>query len=276
MVFLVTALHVTQDLRRVFLGRLLHQHGLEAALQRRVALDVLAVVVEGGGADDANLATRQGWLQDVGGVDGAFGGARAHQRVHLIDEEDAVARGLDLFQHLLQALLELAAVLGAGDQSAHVEGDQTLAVQGFRHVIGDDLLGQRLHDSGLADAGLAHEHGVVLGPAGEDLNGPLQLLLAAPNGVQLVVAGQGRQVDAQLVEDRCPGRCGGAAAAALLLARGNALAEQPLRLRTDLVQRDAQALKNARGHSLALSHEADEQVLGPDVVVGHAPGFVDS
>jgi hypothetical protein len=41
--------------------------------------------------------------------------------VDLVDEEDDVARGgLDLVDDGLQPLLELAAVLGAGDEQAHV------------------------------------------------------------------------------------------------------------------------------------------------------------
>jgi hypothetical protein len=39
--------------------------------------------------------------------------------------------------------------------------------------LADDLLGQALDDRGLADAGLADEHRVVLGAAAEDLHHPL-------------------------------------------------------------------------------------------------------
>src|SRR5262249_5337506 len=61
----------------------------------------------------------------VRGVHRAFGGAGAHDRVQLVDEEDDVAAGsLHLFQDRLQAFLELAPELGAGDQRPHVERDQ--------------------------------------------------------------------------------------------------------------------------------------------------------
>src|SRR5216683_862462 len=84
---------------------------LEAALEGGVLLDVLAVLVQRGRADALNLAARQGGLQDVGGIDGAFRRSRAHQRVELVDEEHHLATGADLIEDLLQALLELAAVL---------------------------------------------------------------------------------------------------------------------------------------------------------------------
>src|SRR3982750_3215371 len=43
------------------------------------------------------------------------------QRVQLVDEQDDVAAGLDLLEHLLQALFEVTAVAGAGDQGAQVQ-----------------------------------------------------------------------------------------------------------------------------------------------------------
>ncbi len=48
---------------------------------------------------------------------------------------------LDFLEYGLQAVLELAAVLGAGDQRAHVELDKVAVAQGARHVAGHDTLG---------------------------------------------------------------------------------------------------------------------------------------
>ena len=62
-------------------ARLVDVDGLEAALQGGVALDVLAVFVEGGSADGLQVAAREGGLEDVGGVDRAFGSARADEGV---------------------------------------------------------------------------------------------------------------------------------------------------------------------------------------------------
>ena len=49
------------------------------------------------------------------------GRAGADQGVDLVDEEDRVRLVLQLLEHALQALLEVAAVLGAGQQRAHVQ-----------------------------------------------------------------------------------------------------------------------------------------------------------
>ena len=122
-VLLVALAHAAQDRDRLLDGRLLDLDRLEAPLQRRVALDVLAVLVERGRADGLQLAAGQRRLEDVGRVDRALGRAGADQRVQLVDEEDRAGL-LDLVDDLLEPLLELAAVLGAGDQRADVERHQ--------------------------------------------------------------------------------------------------------------------------------------------------------
>lgn len=59
----------------------LHAHGLEAALQGGVLLNIAAILVQRGGPHRPPFAPRQGRLQQVGGVQAApFHTARAHQR----------------------------------------------------------------------------------------------------------------------------------------------------------------------------------------------------
>ena len=80
-----------QDRDRLGQVWLIDKDRLEAALQGSILLDVLAELVERGGADALDLATSERRLQDVGGVDGAFGRARAHQGVELVDEKNHLA-----------------------------------------------------------------------------------------------------------------------------------------------------------------------------------------
>ena len=172
-------------------ARLADEDRLEAPLQRRVLLDVLAVLVQGGRADAVQLAAGQHRLEHVRGVHRALGRARPDDGVELVDEQDDLAgRVGDLLQDRLQALLELAAILGAGHHRAEVERDDPLVLEPLRHVAAGDPLGQALDDRGLADAGLADQDRVVLGPAGEDLDDPADLLVAADDRVEL--AGRGR------------------------------------------------------------------------------------
>jgi hypothetical protein len=123
--------------------------------------------------------------------------------VQLVDEEDDLALGLDdLLEGGLEPLLELAAELRARDHAGQVERDEAGAVQRLRDVAGVDAQGQALGDRGLADAGLADQDGVVLAPAGEDLDGLLDLGRAAHHGVDAAVLGVSRQVTAEGVQGR--------------------------------------------------------------------------
>ncbi|GJE35799.1 hypothetical protein LDDCCGHA_6019 [Methylobacterium oxalidis] len=186
---LVLLLDAAQDRDRVLDGGLGHEDRLEAPGERRVLLHVLAVLVERGGADAVQLAAGERGLQEVRGVHGPVRLAGADERVHLVDEQDDAALGrLHLGEHALQALLELAAVLRARDQRAHVEGEEGLVAQRFRHVAVDDPQRQPLHDGGLADPGLADQHGVVLGAPGQDLDRAADLLVAPDHGVELALA----------------------------------------------------------------------------------------
>ncbi len=136
------------------------------------------------------LAAGERGLEQVGGVHRPVGLAGADEGVHLVDEQDDRALGRrGLIEHGLQPLLELAAVLGPGDQGAEVQRQQLLVLQALGHVAIDDAQGQALDDGGLADAGLADEHGIVLGAAGQDLDRAADLLVAPDHRVELVVAG---------------------------------------------------------------------------------------
>ena len=88
---LVALLQPAQDRDRVLDARLVDHDRLEAALERGVLLDVLAVLVERRRADRAQLAAGEHRLEQVGGVDGALGGARADDRVQLVEEQDDLA-----------------------------------------------------------------------------------------------------------------------------------------------------------------------------------------
>jgi hypothetical protein len=190
--------------------------------------------------------------------------------VQLVDEQDAVARVFHFLDDLLQPLLELAAVLRARHQRADVQREQPLAHQRLGHVARGDPLGEALDDRRLADAGLADQGRIVLRAPREDLDDPLDLLGAPDHGVQLIGAGGGGQVHAELVDDRRLGRVPG-----LLLRVALALVQDVDHLRTDLVQRDAERLQHAGGDALALADQAEQEVLGADVVVVQPPRLVD-
>src|SRR4051794_15891035 len=197
---LVPVAQALEDLDGVRDARLAHLDRLEAAFQGRVLLDVLAVLVERGGTDRLQLAAGQHRLEDAGGVDRALGRTRTHEGVDLVDEQDDVAAGADLLEHLLQALFEVAAVPGARDQRSQVQRVELLVLESLGHLALDDALSQTLDNSGLADTGLPDQDRVVLGPPGEDLHDPLDLLLPTDDRIQLALTRLLGEVATELVE----------------------------------------------------------------------------
>ena len=197
----VALLEPAQDRDGRLDARLRDQHRLEAPLQRGVFLDVLAVLVQRGGADGAQLAAGQLRLHDVRRVRRPLRRARADQRVQLVNEQDDLAlAGNDLLEEGLEPVLELAAILGAGDHRAQVHRHQPLVLEGLRHVAADDAPGQPLGDGGLAHARLADEHRVVLGAARQHLHDAADFLVAADDRIDLALARQGGQVAAILLQ----------------------------------------------------------------------------
>ena len=176
--------------------------GLKAAFQGGVFFDVLAVLVQSGGADALEFAAAQGGLDDVRGVHRAFGGTGADYGVQLVNEQNDVLGAPDFIHDGLDALLELSAILGAGDHKGEVEGDHAFVAKEFGHVAGRDLLGKALDDGSLADASLTQENRIILGAAAEDLNDAFDLVFAADDRVHLALAGDFGQVAAKSFEGR--------------------------------------------------------------------------
>ncbi len=259
MVRLVAVLDAAQDRQRVLDARLADEDRLEATLERAVLLDVLAMLRQRRRADATQLAAGQRRLQQVARVGRALGLAGPDDRVQLVDEQDdsAVALG-DLLDHRLEPLFELAAILRAGEQRAHVESDNGLVLQRLRHVAVDDADGQPFDDGRLADARLADEDGVVLRSPGQHLHGAADLLIAADDRVDLAEPGQRAQVLAILLER-------------LILALGRLIGHplistHVLQSRHELVLRHAGLLQQCAGIAILLE-QRKQDVLCRNILV---------
>ena len=91
------------------------------------------------------------------------------------------------FSTRLQALLEIAAILGAGEQRAHVERIDLVFAQELGHFALVDAAREALGDRGLADAGLADQQRIVLAPAAQHLDHALELERAADQRIGLAL-----------------------------------------------------------------------------------------
>ena len=267
-VLLVAVAQALEDLHRLLGRGLVDADLLEAPLERRVALQVLAVLVERGGADRLQLAAGEGRLEDRCGVDRALGGAGADEVVELVDEQDDVAALGDLLHHLLEALLELAAVLRARHQRGQVERVDLLVLEQLRHLAARDALGEALDHGGLAHARLADQHRVVLLAAE-------RICMIRSISVSRPTTGSSLPSAASLVrlrpnwssslEDFLPSPWLAALGRAALAAAG--AGEHADDLVADLLGVGVEVEQDAGGDALVLAHEAEQDVLGADVVV---------
>mmetsp|Transcript_7362 Transcript_7362/g.17762 ORF Transcript_7362/g.17762 Transcript_7362/m.17762 type:complete len:484 (+) Transcript_7362:1778-3229(+) len=200
-VYLVPLLEAAEDGDGVFHRRGVHKHLLEAPLQRRVLLDILAVFVQGGGSYAPQLPPSEEGLEEIGCVHRPLGRAGAHHSVYLVNEHNYLSlRVCDLLDYCFEPLLELPPVLCARHQRSHVEREQLPPLKARRHVSARDPLREPLRDGRLAHPGLADEHRVVLCPAREDLNRATNLLIASDDWIQLPAPGLLRQVPPVLGE----------------------------------------------------------------------------
>ena len=99
-------------------------------------------------------------------------------------------------------MLEIASVLGACQQSAHVQGIHNRFGQDFRHVFLGDAPSQTFGNGCFANASLTHQQGVVFATAAENLNGALNLVFATNERVDLAILGHLVEVLGELLKGR--------------------------------------------------------------------------
>ena len=222
-------------------------------------------------------------LMMLRGVHRAFGRTGADDGVQLVDEKDDVLGAADFVHDGLDALLELAAVFRARDHQGEVERDDLLVAQKFRHIARGDFLREAFRDGGLAHAGFAEEHGIVLGAAAENLDDALDFVLAADDRVDLAFAGEFGEVAAKGLQrgrldvalllgllagpPPAPGSCSDSG-------RGEIRIEFLEDFVAGALDVDFEILEHARGHAVAFAQQAEQDVLGADVGMIERLGFL--
>ena len=266
---LVAVAQALQDLDRVRDRRLLDLDRLEPALERGVLLEVLAVLVERGGADRLQLAAGEHRLEDAGRVDRALGRARTHERVQLVDEQDDVAARADLLQHLLQALLEVAAVAGPGHQRAEVERVELAPVERLGHVALDDVDARPSTIAVLPTPGSPMSTGLFFVRRDSTCMTRSISFSRPMTGSSFLSRASWVRLRPNWSSTSEPARLGLARAAALGRALlGAGVAGQELDdLLADAREVGAELHEHLRGDALALADQPEEDVLGADVVV---------
>ncbi len=119
----------------------------------------------------------------------AFGRPRPYESVQFIDEADDLAvRVGDLFEHRLQTIFKLTPELRTGNHRSEVDRHEPLVHQLFGDIALDDALRQAFDNGRLADARLADQDRIVLGPAAEHLHDAPDLFIASDYGIEPALA----------------------------------------------------------------------------------------
>ena len=158
-------------------------HRLEPTFQGRILFDILAVFVQGGGADAVQLASGQHGLEQVARIHGAVGFARAHDGVQFVDEQDdLVPRSCSPRSARPSAAPQTRPGTWRPPSGSPCPGKRCVLSRRFvGHVPPDNPLGQPFGDGGFAHAGLADEHRVVFGFAGQDPDHVADLIVPSDN-----------------------------------------------------------------------------------------------
>ena len=122
--------------------------------------------------------------------------------MNLIDEQNDFTGAVHHFLHYaLQTLFEFALVLGTCNEGTHVQGIDFLGFKVLGHLPVYDVLGNAFGDSRFTYTRLAHQNGVVLGAAAQDLQHTANLVVTANHGVQFALCGPLVQVNCKPSEE---------------------------------------------------------------------------
>ncbi len=162
---------------------------LEAPHQGTVLLEILPIFLVGRRTNAPQGARCQRRFQQVGGVHGtARRGTRPDHGVDLVNEHDGAGIGLELLDHLLEALLKIAAIPRARKQRPHVEREHGRTLEHVGNLAVHDASREPLRNGRLSDARISHEQRIVLLPTAEDLDRAIDLGLAADQRINLALA----------------------------------------------------------------------------------------
>ena len=120
--------------------------------------------------------------------------------MNLVDEQNGVRLAAESFEHLLNALLEVAAITRARQQRPEVERVHFGALQHVGDLACLDPKRKTLGQRRLADARLAHQQRIVLPAPAENLDHPLELEGAANQRIDLPSRRTRDQVRGELVQ----------------------------------------------------------------------------
>ena len=192
-----------EDLHRLVGGRLLYRYLLEVGDHFLVGLDILGVAVDTGRCQQLQLTFAQLILEDGGGA--VKRALLVEELVDALDDEDGILESFHLSDDTLEAVFDLALVLGVAAKGGHIQLIGHCVAEEAGNLAGGHFPDETVHQGRLADAGLSGDQEIGLGLAAEDLVNDADLLFEADDIVEVAGPGHGGFVDTVLCQQTLAG-----------------------------------------------------------------------
>ena len=105
--------------------------------------------------------------------------------MYFIYEQNSALVTHEFGNDALEPLFKISAILGPGEQGAHIQRKNCAVQQHFRYLLVDNLFGNAFGDGGFADSGFADEERIILAAPAKDLDSPLHLVFAPDQRINL-------------------------------------------------------------------------------------------
>ena len=175
-----------------------------------------------------------------------------------IDEENPIRVFLHFVDDFFQPFLKLPAILRAGDDGRHIEGNDVRIFQHFRDVSVHDALREPFGNRRLPDARLPDEDRIVLAAPRKNLNHAADFVRAADDGIDFSLPRAFIEIYRKFGEF--------AHIFAALPLRFPFAGENARKGALQIGLRHAEMLQNAQRRT-ALADERQEQMLGADIAI---------
>ena len=163
---------------------------------------MLTVFIHGGCSDALESASGKGGLKYIGRIHSPLGAAGADNCVYLVYEKNNILDRLNLFDQVLEPLLELAPEFGASHQRAHIYNHYAFLKEHIGSCPLGNPVGKPLYNGSLSHTRLSDKHRVVLPASGQNMHKSVYLGLTSDYRIKLSGRCHQNQVSGKAVQHR--------------------------------------------------------------------------
>src|SRR5690349_8243500 len=117
MVQFVSLSKTSENTNCILYRRFFHEYGLKSPLECCILFNMLAIFIQGSGADTSEFSPRQCGVQHFRGIHGPFRCTSTYQCMELIDKKNHLSSRLgNILENGFEALLKFSTKLGSSNQ----------------------------------------------------------------------------------------------------------------------------------------------------------------